>query len=370
MLKPNSQHPSPPMRGGADIVAAMRNRAGASRVRTVFWVSLWLSWSLHVYDLFFPNYSSLLFSRSQCMARKAQHGGRGLSGVTCQRASARSSCIRGSDPPALLSWPGRSSRRDAATARCAATAKMPPHRKTHAALAAARSGAGTAAARARASNRTSVVAPGAHQPPISIPRTTRRQRRAWPSSGYVWRLLRWAAWAKATTGRDSAPARGCPSRPTGLTVVASTASCAPCQRGSPLQTTSMCRASWIGTSKFMSASRTFFATRAPASLHPASARSRGMAREARTPEAEPGRACRMRAAAAGARSSNTGIVSHQEAEWAACLSAVAERRPRPPKRAGSCAVRRGSPGTGCPQSRGRWLDMLQLRCHAARHSEL
>ena len=63
-------------------------------------------------------------------------------------------------------------------------------------------------------------------------------------------------------------------------------------------------------------------------------------------EGEPCRACRMRAAAAGARSCSTGNVSHQEAQWAACLSAVAEQRPRPPKRAGSCAVRRGSSGSG------------------------
>ena len=88
-----------------------------------------------------------------------------LSGVTCQRASARSSCRGGSGPPALLSRPGGSSRRDAAKARCAPTAKMPLHRKTHAALAAARRGAGMAAARARASNRTNVVASGAHRPP-------------------------------------------------------------------------------------------------------------------------------------------------------------------------------------------------------------
>ena len=74
----------------------------------------------------------------------------------------------------------------------------------------------------------------AHRPPTSIPKTARRQRRAWPSSGYVWRLLGWAAWAKATPGRDSAPARGCPSRPTGLTMVASTA-----------------RASWMGTSRHL-----------------------------------------------------------------------------------------------------------------------
>ena len=80
------------------------------------------------------------------------------------------------------------------------------------ALAAARRGAGTAAAGARASNRTNVVASGADRPPTSIPKITRRQRRAWPSSEYVWRPLGWAAWAKGhgrsrirTAKRD----RGC-----------------------------------------------------------------------------------------------------------------------------------------------------------------
>ena len=39
------------------------------------------------------------------------------------------------------------------------------------------------AAQARASNRTNVVAPGAHLPPTSTPKITRRQRHAWTSSG-------------------------------------------------------------------------------------------------------------------------------------------------------------------------------------------
>ena len=43
----------------------------------------------------------------------------------------------------------------------------------------------------------------------------------------------------------------------GLTMVASTATCKPCQSGSPLQTTSMRRASWTGTWRFMAASLTF-----------------------------------------------------------------------------------------------------------------
>ena len=71
----------------------------------------------------------------------------------------------------------------------------------------------------------------------------------------------------------------------GLTKVASTATCEPCQSGSPLQTTSMRRASWTGTWRFMAASLTFRPTRAPASWQTrAMARSRGKAREARTPD--------------------------------------------------------------------------------------
>ena len=64
-------------------------------------------------------------------------------------------------------------------------------------------------------------------------------------------------------GLASAPDRGCPSHRTGLTMVASTANCWPCQSGSPLHTTSMRRASWRGICQLMSAKRTFCATRAP-----------------------------------------------------------------------------------------------------------
>ena len=101
--------------------------------------------------------------------------------------------------------------------------------------------------------------------------------------------VRVASFALGGLGQGNArsrlrPCTRLPVTPTGLTLVASMASCAPCRRGSPLQTTSMRRASWMGTSRFMSASRTFCATCAPASLHTlANARSRGMAREARTP---------------------------------------------------------------------------------------
>ena len=98
-------------------------------------------------------------------------------------ASARSSCRAGLGPPALHSPPGGNSSRDAAKARCAATARMPTRLTTHAALAAARREVGTSAARAQASKRMKVAASGAHLPPTSSPNTTRRQRRARSSSG-------------------------------------------------------------------------------------------------------------------------------------------------------------------------------------------
>ena len=80
------------------------------------------------FSLLSVDFSSLLFSRGE--GRKVQRRSRPacLSGMTCQRASARSSCRGGSGPPALLSWPGGSSRNDAAKARCAAAARMPFHR--------------------------------------------------------------------------------------------------------------------------------------------------------------------------------------------------------------------------------------------------
>ena len=40
-------------------------------------------------------------------------------------------------------------------------------------------------------------------------------------------------------GRASAPPRGSPFLPTGLIMMASTANCAPCQKGKPLHTASM-----------------------------------------------------------------------------------------------------------------------------------
>ena len=85
-----------------------------------------------------------------------------------------------------------------------------------------------------------------------------------PTQGrWVWRRLRWAAWSRAKPGRASALARASPALVTGLTMVASTASCAPCQGGKPLHTTSMRLAFCTGASTSMSAKRTFWATRPP-----------------------------------------------------------------------------------------------------------
>ena len=177
---------------------------------------------------------------------------------------------------ALHSPPGGSSRRDAAKARCAATARMPLHLTTHAARAAVRREAGTSPARSR---QQADAASGAHLPP-SIPNTSEHHLAA--AARPLQLGISLALFAACSLGKNDAGA-GWPSRPRGLTSVASTASCSPCHRGSPLQTTSIRRASCMGTSRFMSASRTFLATRAPASRHtPARTRSRGMAREART----------------------------------------------------------------------------------------
>ena len=103
------------------------------------------------------------------------------------------------------------------------------------------------------------------RPPTSMPMTTRRQRRARVSSGYVSRLLRRAALFAAHPGCVSARRCGSPDRVTGETMVASSASCAPCHRGRPLATTSMRRASATRTSMLMSPTRTLRETRAPAS---------------------------------------------------------------------------------------------------------
>ena len=85
------------------------------------------------------------------------------------------------------------------------------------------------------------------------------------ASGYFCRRLRLAALRSTVPETTSARGCGVPSRAMGLPMVASTATCAPCQDGSPLQTTSMRRASWTGTWRFFAANLTFLPTRSPAS---------------------------------------------------------------------------------------------------------
>ena len=75
-------------------------------------------------------------------------------------------------------------------ARWVATAGSAAHRATQAACAAGRRWAGTATARCRASRRKKVAASAPKRPPTSMSMTTRRQRGARVSSGYVSRLLR------------------------------------------------------------------------------------------------------------------------------------------------------------------------------------
>ena len=77
--------------------------------------------------------------------------------------------------------------------------------------------------------------------------------------------LRRVAWVMAVAGVVAAWGCAAPSRPTGLTRVASTASCAPCQRGRPCARISMARPSAGGGSRFMWARGTCMCTRAPAS---------------------------------------------------------------------------------------------------------
>ena len=133
-------------------------------------------------------------------------------------------------------------------------------------------------ARAFASSRRKVSVVGLTRPPTSTPQTTSRQRRACLSSGQVRRLrvvCGSTACARARPGCWSARGRGWPSRRTGLTGVASTATWAPCHRGRPLATTSLRRPSLAGTSRLRSRRATCVATRAPASLQMrAAARSR------------------------------------------------------------------------------------------------
>ena len=127
-----------------------------------------------------------------------------LGGVACQRASARNSCRGGSGPPALLSMARREfkeGRSEGSLCRSRQNAAPPQDpRSSRCCTEGCRDGSRTGASEQSDKCRG--------RPPTSTPKTARRQRRAWPSSGYVWRVLRGAAWAKATPGRDSANGSG------------------------------------------------------------------------------------------------------------------------------------------------------------------
>ena len=132
---------------------------------------------------------------------------------------------------------------------------------------------------------TKLAASSLHLPPVSMPRTTRRQRRLRMSSGYVRSFLRRAS-ISAVAAYCPALRRGCPSRVRGETMVVSTASWAPPQTGRPFAITSMRRSSclWMW-SRFKSVSKVFVVTRAPASRQMrAAARSRGVLRFRRIPD--------------------------------------------------------------------------------------
>ena len=131
------------------------------------------------------------------------------------------------------------------------------HRAAHVDRAADCIAAGGADARWRASKRNRVAASVLNRPRTSTATTTKQQRRARTSSGYVWCRLRQAAPPTSVwPGWASAPGCASPARVTGLTMVASMACWEWCQSGSPLATTSMWRSSETGTSMFMSARRT------------------------------------------------------------------------------------------------------------------
>ena len=158
-----------------------------------------------------------------------------------------------------------SSSSEHACARSAANEARTVHRRTNACLAPATHQGARWRALALPRTRRNVSVLRLMRPPSSTPNTTSLQRLAPWSSGYV-RCFRSRAWARARPGSLSAPGRALPSRLTGLTILASTATWAPCQRGRPLATTSMRRPSAAGTSRFKSRRATFVATRAPASL--------------------------------------------------------------------------------------------------------
>ena len=158
---------------------------------------------------------------------------------------------------------------------CAASVSMADPRAMEAWTAAFRTAGTTERLRACARRRKKFAASLLHLLPTSIARTTRRQRAPPTSSGYV-RSLAYRAARNA----------GDPGWRPWETMVVSTASCAPLCRGNPCAITSIHRlSSRFVLETFRSDTKTFVATRAPASLQTlAAARSSGPARLLRAPD--------------------------------------------------------------------------------------
>ena len=154
----------------------------------------------------------------------------------------------------------------AANGVCAAIVRMADQRAMEAWAAAFRKAGTTERLRACARRRRKSAASLLHLPPASIARTTRRQRAPPTSSGYV-RSLACRAARNAGDPGWRPWGRGSPELVKGETIVVSTASCAPLCRGSPCAITSIRRlSSRFVLETFRSDTKTFVATRAPASV--------------------------------------------------------------------------------------------------------
>ena len=179
-----------------------------------------------------------------------------------------SRCPRGGSAPSpLLQLASRVLRREAAKACMLACVSRADHRAMSVVMVACLSGAGVALALAWASRRKNCVASVLHRPPTSSANTTRRHLPAPTNSGYVRSLLRRAVW-RAVPAYWPPRRRGCASLVSGETRVVSTASWAPCHKGSPFAMTSMVRSSKRCTAGMLRLlSLVCMVTRAPASRH-------------------------------------------------------------------------------------------------------
>ena len=131
------------------------------------------------------------------------------------------------------------------------------------------------------------------------------------------------------------------------------ASCAPCQSSRPLQTTSMCRALWTGTSMLVAESTTLRLTRAPASWQTrAMARSRGRAREASTPDVEQAARCLHTHQVRRGRGSCAGREEGVGAGAAGARHASAKRERQHLRRCRTVSARADC-GPACESSRAR-----------------